>query len=339
MRWPHAAVTLLALPVCGCGRVGYELLPAADRSPPVEAGVAGADGATPFSSAGGTAGRSSGGGAGTGGAPNGGAGGSPGGAAGTAGSGGSHDAGADGTVPACPLSPQPVADYCVSLPQLPAPASIDGELDCGLALNPLTAVGWTGGALPPDASAEYAVAWRLDGLYFYVRVHDPLVVPAPVTRDIWEGDGIELFVDSDGVYAAPPAYDSPGTRQFTTSAAGMASVARGQIWAYPLPRGGALPAAWLSTTFRSFPKPDGYVLEAFVVAADLGLATWALSAGARVGVDVGVDVSYPDADASGAYGHRLGQYFMSVDLAPPDGGVASPFVNTEAFCNPTLVGR
>jgi hypothetical protein len=339
MRWPFAAVTLLALPTCGCGRVGYDPLPAGGRSGEAGAGDSGGGGGTGGRDASTTEPPASGGTNGTGGVPTGGSGGGAG-SAGVRG-GGPRDAAPDVAGPSCAITGQPIADYCMNLPELVLPATIDGELDCGLALHSLTPAGWTGGAALPDATAEYAVAWRFDGLYFYVFVHDPLVVPATPASNIWEGDGIEIFVDSNGAYTASSFYDATGTRQFTTAApnAGTASVARGQIWAFPLPLNGGLPADWLSTTYRTFPKPGGYALEAFVVGADLGLASWSLSAGANVGMDVGINVSYPEADASGAFGHRLGQYFVSVDPNPPDGGVASPFVNTRAFCNPTLVGR
>jgi hypothetical protein len=331
MRW-LAAVTLLGFSTFACGRVGYELLPVG--------GGFGGSGAGAEASTGGGAGRDAsmvvpptGGSSGTGGALGAGS------ALGSGGVRGSRDASPDAPVSQCAI--KPVADYCLELPQLAAPAVIDGELDCGLALHPLTPVGWTGGAMPPDATAEYAVAWRFDGLYFYVSVHDPLVVPAPPALDIWEGDGIELFVDNDGTYASPPGYDSIGTRQFVTAAppSASASIARGQIWAYPIPVGSGLPAVWRSTIYRTFPKPGGYVLEAFVVGADLGLASWSLAAGARVGMDLSIDVSYPEADASGAFGHRLGQYSLSVGPTPSDGGIASPYFDTFAFCNPSLVAR
>jgi hypothetical protein len=227
-----------------------------------------------------------------------------------------------------------VADYCATLPFLPAPPVIDGMPDCAIALQTLTPVDWTGGASPPDATAEYAVAWRADGLYFFVRVHDPSLVPAEPSEFSYAGDGVELFMDSDGVYAAPPAYDTPGTKQFTIAAPGDAqsSVARAQVW-YPGTPG---PPAWTSSAFRAFGTPDGYVVEAFVSAGDLGLSNLTLAAGGTVGMDLSIDVSYPTdqgPDAGGA-GNRLGQYFLHIADADAGGGL--PPFDPRAFCVPIL---
>src|SRR5689334_12489162 len=94
----------------------------------------------------------------------------------------------------------------------------------------------------PDSTIEYAIAWSTDGLYFYARVHDPVVLPAPPADPPWEGD--------------------------------------------------------------SFPTPDGYVFEAVVSAADLGLASWALATGEHVGFDIGLNVSAATPD-SGTQGTRV----------------------------------
>jgi hypothetical protein len=216
---------------------------------------------------------------------------------------------------------------------LPEAPVIDGILDCGLPLVPVAPVAWSGGASPPDATAEYAVAWRPEGLYFFVQVTDPSHVPAEVSELSWEGDAVELFIDSDGVYAAPPAYDNPGARQFTIAAPPQAqsAIARAQVW-YP----GSAGADWTSTQYRAFGTSTGYVVEAFVVGADLGLGALTLAAGGRVGLDLSVDVSYPTdrgADA-GSPGNRLGQYYLRV--ASADAGGGTPPFDPRAFCVATL---
>src|SRR5262249_4302906 len=111
-------------------------------------------------------------------------------------------------------------DYCTAtLPALPEAPVLDGVLDCGPALVPLPVQGWTGTqALPDTQRARYALAWRPNGLYFYVEVDDPLVLPAPGGLDTWCGDGVELYADADGKFAAPLAYDDPGTIQLLAAA-------------------------------------------------------------------------------------------------------------------------
>lgn len=190
------------------------------------------------------------------------------------------------------------------------------------------------GREPPDATAQYAVAWRPDGLYFFVRVLDPSLVPAEPSEFSWQGDEVELYMDSDGTYAAPPAYDNPGARQITIAAPpdAQSSAARAQLW-FP----GALGTTdWSSTAFRAYGTPDGYVVEAFVTGPDLGLSTLTLAEGGRVGMDLSIGVSYPadrGADAGGS-GNRLGQYYLRV--ADPDAGGGVPPFNPRAFCSPTL---
>ncbi len=230
-----------------------------------------------------------------------------------------------------------VSDYCAAIPFLPQPPLIDGVVDCGLPLIDFIPEGWTGGATPPDATAQYAVAWRPDGIYFFVQVHDPSLVPAEPTEFTWQGDAVELFADSDGQYAAPPAYDTPGTAQFVIGAPpdAQSSVASGEVWTNT-----PVDTVWTSTQFRAYGTADGYAVEAFITGPDLGLATLSLASGGQVGMDLSVDVSYPadqgpDAGATGA-GNRLGQYFL--DVASPDAGGGLPPFDPRAFCVPVLSG-
>ena len=250
-----------------------------------------------------------------------------------AGGGDAGDAAPD--APGCTAATLPGIDYCATLPFLPQAPVIDGKVDCTLPLRDLAPLGWTGGAAPPDATAQYAAAWRPDGLYFFVQVHDPSLVPASSTGFTYQGDAVELFMDSDGVFAAPPAYDNPGARQFIVAAppAAQSSVAWAQVWfnttAY---------STWTSTQFGAYGLADGYAVEAFVTGPDLGLGALALAAGGLVGMDLSVDVSYgvdQGPDAGGA-GNRLGQYFLRV--ASPDAGGGLPPFDPRAFCVPTLAG-
>ncbi len=125
-----------------------------------------------------------------------------------------------------------VADECTELPRLPTAPTIDGLPDCALPVYSLTPVGWSVDGGPPDAIAAYAVAWRPNGLYFYVRVTDPTPIVADASEPAADGDGVELFVDSDGSYSASPNYDNPGTRRFVVAAPpdAVTPSARGEVW-------------------------------------------------------------------------------------------------------------
>ncbi len=239
-----------------------------------------------------------------------------------------------GSIPDASCSPSnPLADYCAQVPMLGAPPVLDGQLDCGPQLRTITPVGWSSDAGAIDTVAQYAVAWRPDGLYFYVLVQDPALVPAEPADLLWKGDSVELFVDNDGRYTAPPTYDEPGTRQMAIASPSSSTPTstRAQMFSF---NNTGYPVTWSSTEFAAYTKTGGYAVEAFVRAADLGLPAWPLSAGQSVGFDISIDVSYPNAAVVGAEGHRLGQYFLHLDSntsAPP------PYSNPLAFCTPTLL--
>jgi len=140
---------------------------------------------------------------------------------------------------------------------------------------------------------------------------------------------------ADRKYAAPPAYDNPGTRQITVAAppSAQSSVARAQLWY----TGSVTGAVWTSTQFRAYGLADGYVVEAFVTGQDLGFASsLALAAGAEVGMDLAFDVSFPTDQGpdAGGFGNRLGEYYLRV--AAPDAGGGIPPFDPRAFCVPTL---
>lgn len=235
---------------------------------------------------------------------------------------------------AAPPGPEPcsevvatVTDQCGQIPALPVEPFIDGLPDCGLPVYALEPEGWNVDAAAPDAVAAYGVAWRLDGLYFFMRVTDATAVPPDGTAPASRGDGVELYVDADGTFNAPPAYDEPGTRRFVIAAPrdAQASEARGEVWSGTT----EVSTAWSSTAFRVFPRSFGYVVEAFITATDLGVTRLDFAVGKAIGMDLGVNVSYASPATMGTFGHRQGQYFLK-------GGTPSPETDVRAFCLPTL---
>jgi hypothetical protein len=247
------------------------------------------------------------------------------------------DAGNPPPPPACTVSP--ITDFCAELPQLADTPTIDGELECGVALQPFVPVGWTvAPAIPADHSAQIAAAWRPAGLYLYLDVNDSSRLPAVPTDSSWCGDGVEIYADADATYAAAPAYDSPGTAQMLARApADDTTVETGTGERY---RTQGLIGVWTSTRYAAFPKPGGYVFEAFIDAADLDLPAWSLSAGNAIGFNVSINVSSTaepaPAGESNDCGRRMGQYFLHIGSPPCSGAQCYPFLNVEAFCAPVL---
>jgi hypothetical protein len=244
-----------------------------------------------------------------------------------------RDGGADAADAMCtPVTPTTLDD-CTTLVPLPAAPVIDGVLDCGVPLWPMPLLGWTGpGVLPPTARTKLGAAWRPDGLYLFVRVTGlgPTRYPAPSGTHSFCGDAVELYVDDDGAYSVPTQYDNPGTIQLIAAAPSnsMTTETAGEMW-----RGGTGYIAPWTGKYVAVRTSDGFDIEALVVAADLGIASWSLAPGSHVGLDVAVDLGDPTMPATSC--PRLGQFIMQ----PPDpeaGGCNKAACNTSAFCAPVL---
>jgi hypothetical protein len=251
---------------------------------------------------------------------------------------GNSDAALDASVVPGPATQ--VTDYCASIPALPAAPVLDGVVDAQLNVVTLTPEGWVsnaGAADPVNTHASFAVAWRPNGLYVYLRVVDSNRLPPLAASPIWEGDGVELYFDSDGVYAAAPAYDNPGTIQIIVAAPEDGSTPSQRSTRF---RNAVDQGSWTSSDFTALPTADGYVLEGLLQADTLELASLSLAPGAQVGLDLGVNVSVqelePDAGAR-PDGHRLGQYFLHVGPTASDGCNGRPYCTPNAFCRPTLI--
>ncbi len=151
----------------------------------------------------------------------------------------------------------------------------------------------------------------------------------------WCGDGVEIYIDHDGTFTGPN-YDNPGTRQIIIHSprSNQGVRRRAEIFHYDA-QDAVKDGPWTSPDFGAWPLPDGYAVEAFVRAADLGLTRWTLAAGARIGLDLGHNVSYDDPGRAGCL--RMDQYFMCI-VTPPRGNVTDyPYYNPRAFCSPRLL--
>jgi hypothetical protein len=233
----------------------------------------------------------------------------------------------DPPVPACGAAP--VDDYCAAVPPLGDTPSIDGVLDCDLTLQAMPRTFWDGeGSAPPAThAARFAVAWHRDGLYVYVEVTDDYVDSARDSEPTYMGDAVELYVDADGQYDAPPAYDDPDTRQFVIAAAedGVPE-RRAEIYSDAQWIGN-----WGGSSYVAVPRTGGYAVEVFVGNADLGFFDHTHAAGHRVGFDLAVN------EARDRQGNQdyIGQYFLRI----AGGSQPWPWQNVSAFCVPELVAK
>jgi hypothetical protein len=238
--------------------------------------------------------------------------------------------------PTC--TPSPARDYCMKLPSLPQPAEIDGQLDCGPSLIDLPAMAWNSTQpMPADIHARYAAAWRPDGLYIYVEVDDPLLLPALASdTDPWCGDGVELFVDADGTYVSAPDYDYPGAIQLLATSPSRNASTQLAVDARYHTRSQLRVGNWSASRHTTVLRDDGYALEAFIAAADIDLTTWTLAPGGEVGFDIAINVSVADASQKVDCGYNLGQYYLRVSQLPCTTDDCRPYSNAAAFCTALL---
>jgi hypothetical protein len=216
------------------------------------------------------------------------------------------------------------ADPCASLPRLVRAPVIDGVPDCGPTLQPIGTIA----AAPPDHGAEVALAWHPDGIYLFAVVREPELDPAHGSDPVWQGDAVEIYADDDGVIASAPSYDNPGTRQLVAAAPEAGEVERrGMIYADMQALG-----AWNRESLIAVATADGYVVEAVVAPAELGLVSF--EAGQKIGLDLAINISR-DSARNGGDDDYLGQYFLRIDAT---GGSPWPYDNAAALCTPELTG-
>ncbi len=232
-------------------------------------------------------------------------------------------------------STQSVLVRCDQVFPLASAPVVDGMLEPNVTL--LRWLDETVPEVPPGIRVEVALAYRPDGAYFYFEVEDPTRDPPPLDALDYCGDGVELYVDDDGVIQAPPAYDSPGTMQFIVAGPVDASTPahRGQRFTFPnAPSGDSTDLGdWDSDDFIAVPTPRGYAIEAFVMASDLDLDTWTLAPGGKIGWNMSFNVGGPQAPGIDACTTRNQQFHFRLAAS---GACTPPYCNASALCTPTL---
>jgi Carbohydrate family 9 binding domain-like len=225
----------------------------------------------------------------------------------------------------------PALDYCARLPKLHAAPTIDGTLECGLTLSALPPTGWKDLEASPEKRASYAVAWHRDGLYVYVEVHGAPVAAHAAGEPIFCGDAVEVYVDSDAETDDAGTYDAMGTMQFVVAAP---TGAQGpDAWRFSQ---GESQGAWISKSLAVTSTPDGYSVEAFITAADLGLWQW--NPTDRLGFSVAIDVAserttLPIREGCGS---KSGQFFLRLGEARAT-CPGEPWCDAKAFCSAALL--
>lgn len=233
-------------------------------------------------------------------------------------------------------STQSVLVRCDELLPLASAPAVDGTLEPNVSL-----LRWLDETspdnLPPGVRVDVALAYRPDGLYFFIDVEDPTRDPPPLDALDYCGDGLELYVDNDGVIQAPPAYDSPGTMQFIVAGPVDAATPahRGQRFTFPdAPSGDSIDLGdWTSAGFVAAPTARGYAVEAFVVASDLDLDAWTLAPGSKIGWNMSFNLGGPQDPGIDACTTRNQQIHLRLASS---GACTSPYCNASALCTPTL---
>jgi hypothetical protein len=227
--------------------------------------------------------------------------------------------------------------HCNELRKLERAPVIDGIVEPGMFLEEVDPVGWKvcsncPRTFPSGHGTRYAAAWFDDGLYWYLELTDPDRNPADPGDEAWMGDGLELYIDHDAVFASSGSYDNPGTIQIVMAAPPDDGSDSSRAARY---RPSEAFTTWTSSEWIATPTTTGYVVEAMIVAADLDLASWTPTAGQNVGIDLSHNVSLPVGD-NGTEGNRHGQYFLQIGPTPLT-GEDYPYINSGVFCTPELL--
>jgi serine/threonine-protein kinase len=176
----------------------------------------------------------------------------------------------------------------VTAPRLTSPPTIDGSLSDWPAIMPVSSAynvfaqsGWDGS---DDVNAYWMLGWDNNNLYIAVTVVDNIHVQIKADEKIYQGDSIEIQIDSDingdyGTILSPDDYQinmSPGDFQTVPTAFFFW---RGNT------SGRYDPLAWRGILLAAQPTNDGYILETMIPWDNLAVAPFA---GQRIGIALNV---------------------------------------------------
>jgi len=145
--------------------------------------------------------------------------------------------------------------------------TIDGKLDDWVLTDSYEVsekedVVYGGGAWggPQDTSYKIYMLWDDQDLYFAADVVDDVVVVEKTGGDMWEGDHVEIWFDSDLIGDLTEAVNSEDDFQFGLSPGNFSNLEPEiHIWTPELPAGIRYKEI---TEIASLKKADGYVIEA-----------------------------------------------------------------------------
>lgn len=202
----------------------------------------------------------------------------------------------DATAPAMAEAAQqtrPPAQGVIYARRPTQPLVLDGSLDDWpgqwLAIDHVVQVedagAFVGGA---DLAARFQVAWSDQGLVIAARVQDDLFRPGPTGTALWQGDGVEIHVDSllsddytnasaDGddfqIGLAPPAAGD-GLRSYR--------------W-LPFAHEGVPGVGGMAVALRTGPEWRGYHVEALIPWPEIGLAPSDVGVGRTFGFNISIN--------------------------------------------------
>jgi hypothetical protein len=226
---------------------------------------------------------------------------------------------------------------CRALGPLPQPPIIDGIVECGVELQPADMSWSLPGAVPSEFAVRWAAAYTPEGLYAFAEMQKPQVFTATEQSVApWCGDAFHLYLDSDGVFNAPPKYDAIGTKHFICTAPPSRCFVLSDREGTAFPR--TRPPVIAGSQFTTVAFDGGLRFEAFVTAQELGVNSLSLDAGQLVGLSLSINaVRQGDPLIDGRCYARSGE--LTLQLASGAGTVDArhPRATPAAFCRPTIV--
>lgn len=180
----------------------------------------------------------------------------------------------------------------VYAPRPTQPLTLDGNLDEWPAnWVPINAVvqvqdpgAYVGGN---DLTARFQLAWTDQGLVLAVRVQDDIFSPGPDGTNLWQGDSVELHLDSKLVSDYTNTQVDDDDVQLGMAPSAVGSALRSYRW-LPFAREGVPAVGGQAAALRTGTEWRGYNVEALIPWAELGLSRGDAVPGATFGFNLSV---------------------------------------------------